>query len=358
LKLWEYRNIRLIGHPRAVLDVDFNPSGTELASASNDRTLRFWTSKSGRQLDLLAGRQRKVGRVEYSPDGQLVAWANGNNTVRFAQRGKKRNIPTLTGHDNMVLGIAFSSRNSVLASASLDKTARLWDLQNGREVQLFKGHSKAVSDVVFSPKADFVVTASWDTTLRVWDTKTGAELGRLTGHTDAVNSVDIARINSSVSIIASAGDDNTVRLWTWAGKSGRETRRFRSHTAPVRFVSFSLVGDLLASASVEGSVRIFSIKGERELLSLDGHGGKGVTSVRFGVRDGKLLLASAGEDGIVRLWNVETAISNVMATIESDGDKKFKNAQAMLSEADQRTGFRVKNLDLIFVPQNYLIAGD
>jgi WD40 repeat protein/serine/threonine protein kinase len=354
IKLWQYRNVRLLGHPRAVLDVDFNPSGTELASASNDRTLRFWASKSGRQLDLLAGRQRKVGRVEYSPDGQLVAWANGNNTVRFAQRGRKRNIPTLTGHDNMVLGIAFSPRSSTLASASLDKTARLWDLENGREVQLFKGHSKAVSDVAFSPKADFIVTASWDTTLRIWDTKTGDELGRLTGHTDAVNSVDIARINSSVSIIASASDDNTIRLWTWTGKSARETRRFRSHSAPVRFVSFSPGGELLASASEDGSVRIFSIKAERELLSLDGHGGKGVTSVRFGVRNGKLLLASAGEDRIVRLWNVETAISNVMATIESDEDKKFKNAQILLSDADRRTGFRVRDLDLIFIPQNYL----
>jgi WD40 repeat protein/serine/threonine protein kinase len=358
LKLWEYSNIRLIGHRRDVLDVAFNPSGNEIVSASNDRTLRFWSSKTGASRDILAGRQRKVGRVEYSPDGRLVAWANGNNTVRLTQRGAKRNIPTLSGHENMVLGIAFSPDNKALASTSLDKTARLWSLKSGKERLCFKGHTKAVSDVAFSPTNDFFVTASWDRTLRVWNSKSGKELGRLIGHRDAVTSVDVANINSSI-VIASGSDDNTVRLWSWsAKKGGQETRLFRVHSAPVKFVSFSPGGELLASGSEDGTVRVFSVQAGRELLSLSGHNGKAVRSVRFGLRNGQLLLASAGEDRIVRLWNVEKTIGGVAATLEMDDKKKEENARALLAEAGLRTGFRVRDLELIPIPQNYLAPGD
>ena len=81
--------------------------------------------------------------------------------------------------------------------------------------------------------------------------------------------------------------------------SGLERNRLESHRAWVRSVSFSPDGETLASASDDGTVKLWTVEGE-ELQTLEGHRGR-VRSVRFSP-DGETL-ASANSDGTVNLWN-------------------------------------------------------
>jgi WD40 repeat protein len=78
--------------------------------------------------------------------------------------------------------------------------------------------------------------------------------------------------------VASASDDNDVRLWESATRALLST--LKGHSAPVWDVIFSLDGKLLVSAAGNGTVRFWDIK-----FSL---GGK--------------LVAFACGDGAVRLW--------------------------------------------------------
>jgi WD40 repeat protein len=62
-------------------------------------------------------------------------------------------------------------------------------------------------------------------------------------------------------------------------------------------------GDLVASASGDGTARIWDLSTREELLTVRGHTGS-VQSVAFSP-DGRLL-ATAGDDGTARLWDVQT----------------------------------------------------
>jgi WD40 repeat protein len=65
-------------------------------------------------------------------------------------------------------------------------------------------------------------------------------------------------------------------------------------------VSFSPTGQTLASASADGTIKLWSLEG-KELQTLQGHSAE-VYSVSFSP-DGQTL-ASASDDGTVILWNL------------------------------------------------------
>jgi WD40 repeat protein len=83
------------------------------------------------------------------------------------------------------------------------------------------GHTSFVSSVAFSPDGHRLASASDDNTVRIWNADTGQQIGApLTGHTDPVHDVvfNPAAVNSVAFSpdghrLAAAGEDNTVRIW-------------------------------------------------------------------------------------------------------------------------------------------------
>ena len=145
--------------------------------------------------------------------------------------------------------------------------------------------------MAFSPDGQKLASAGYDNTVRIWDL-TGKELVSFTGHTSYVESVAFSPDGQK---LASASYDNTVRVWDLTGK---ELAKFTGHTNSVRSVVFSPDGQKLASASSDDTVRVWNTSG-KELDVLKGHTGS-VNSVVFSP-DGQKL-ASASSDDTVRVW--------------------------------------------------------
>jgi WD40 repeat protein len=99
--------------------------------------------------------------------------------------------------------------------------------------------------------------------------------------------------------LASASDDGTIRMWDVA--RGQEISRFQGHRQRVVSVAFSPDGKQLGSASHDATVKLWNVATGQEIRTLRGHS-DWVLSVAFDPT-GKQL-ASACHDGSVMLWDV------------------------------------------------------
>ena len=84
------------------------------------------------------------------------------------------------------------------------------DLPHPDLIRTLTGHTFGVMGCAMSADGSLIVSASDDNTLKVWDSSTSPELRTLTGHTSLVRG---CAMSADGSLIVSASDDKTLKVW-------------------------------------------------------------------------------------------------------------------------------------------------
>ena len=312
---------KLRGHNDRVTNISFSPDGEYLATASNDCTARLW-DLSGKELAKFRGHQNRVNSVSFSPQGDRLATTSYDGTARLWDLSGNQ-IAKLSADTDKILSSASITPNwKILATVSTEGTVKLWDLNENPYNQSaeLKGHRQTIWSVNFSPNGKYLATASSDGTARLWDLKDfkGKQLLELKGHRGQAYKVHSICFSPQGDRLATASSDRAARVWDLSGNLITE---LKGHKGTVWSVSFSPNGKYLATASDDGTARLWDLSTQQQMTELKGHKGwlknlRGflehttepqghrcwVTSVCFSP-NGKYL-ATASSDGTARLWDL------------------------------------------------------
>ena len=129
-------------------------------------------------------------------------------------------------------------------------------------------------------------------------------------HGGGIQTVAYSPVNSS--LIASAGDNNTIKLWDLQNDT---VTTLRGHRGQINSVAFSPDGHLLASGGDDWTFRLWNVRTQQHIATLEHITDRTRSQIKEVVfsRDGQLL-ATAGRH--VKLWQVSTQTE--VATLRHD----------------------------------------
>jgi WD40 repeat protein len=260
-----------------------------------------------------------------------------------AQKVSLRETKRFQAEDVLIMRVQFSPTGDRLLTASAGGEAGLWTLQ-GEDVGRFVGQRPPMFAANFTPGAEHIVTTGYDGTVRLWSLQSGhVHVLHLikAAVTDAVfcGSSEVLVVSSDAGVgellhVDINQDERSTLLAEIVGPgtarrvacdaphqrfavtfdsgvielsdlSGRKRWHFQTGQNRLNAIAFSRNGNLLLTASTDGSVKVWTSRGKPVVTLAPANAGW-VNEARFSPDDKTVVIAT--DDGRVRLYSLSGAL--------------------------------------------------
>jgi len=319
------------GHTDAVYGVTICAAQPDrMATAGGDDVARIWDTNTGECLQMLTGHTDSIACIKFNRDGTLVATGGLDALVMVWRVEDGSLVQTLEGPGEDVTWIDWHSKGNVLVAGSNDCTAWMWNATKGTQMQCFVGHGGAVLCGQFTPDGKVLVSGAEDGTVRVWGPKSGVSKVSITMSDSPVTCLDVS---ADSTLVLGGCADGTVSLVQV--ESGKLLGKYEGHTDGIEGVAFCSSFPFVASASLDGTVKVWDT-GRHEVRHTLTHQGAVVKVLWHPTMP---WLYTASVDGIVRVWDGRDGSCVAALTGHTDGvlDIAISDGSVVLSASDDKT---------------------
>ncbi len=237
IRLWDVRKGQIVrtlpvgtqdNTSNEIQQITFSPNGALLASAARQDTT-LWDARAGYKLGTFTGHSS----VDFSPDGNIIATiGNGehevtdNEAIKLWDIQTEQQVANLLGPSTSIFQIAYNSDGTKIASLGRDYSGPpigahliiIWDVKMVEQLQIFRT-AYDISKIAWHPQGHVLASAggpnprdSGDSTgwITIWDVATGQVLQTIAAHVKSITSI---AFSPNGALLASASSDGTIKLW-------------------------------------------------------------------------------------------------------------------------------------------------
>ncbi|HEY3804434.1 MAG TPA: WD40 repeat domain-containing serine/threonine-protein kinase [Kofleriaceae bacterium] len=277
-----------------VRTVAISSDGMWVAAASDDGVIHAWNLSTGRRLEL-RGHSQRIRQVVFARSGATLVSAD---SAGFVRRWELDTIAPsyLRGGVAPILRVAVSAQGMHAASIDDAGELRLWNLATGGST-VAETFAHPIASLVFANRDAVTATADGDVS---WWQPDGSHRSV---HVDGAHDI-VARPDG---VIAISTRRNAIELFS---RDGSLLMSIDGHDGGAIAMALSVDGKRFASAGRDGGIRVWQLDRPSEPPVVLPTTAK-QRFLKF-TADQRLLIA-AGDDGLVRAWDVATASSRVLA---------------------------------------------
>jgi WD40 repeat protein len=291
----------LKGHEKGVFCLALLPDGN-LASGSEDETIRIWDMTTGETLKILREHKGTIFALTILSNETLVSGGEDCRIILWnILNGNK--IFQLEGHTDMiscllVLNKHSNNNNNLLASGSYDKSIRIWNTNKPNEpLKILIGHENEVLSLVNLSDGN-IASGSKDKTIRIWNITSG-------------DTIKILNCDYPISSLASLKENQLISspvvvIWDLLNDDCK-LKQLYSCLPEFCYVLLVILKDqILAAGYKDGFIRLWDIERGVVLKEIKHHSGR-VWSLTM-LSDGRL--ASSSDNKIIKIWDINSEIKD------------------------------------------------
>jgi WD40 repeat protein len=291
------------------LTLKIAPQGTiRLASGGDDRDIRLWNVEIQASVRNKNAHEGRITAISFNPDTTLLASASWDRSAHLWDplTGKVRSLRRDPNPDkNWITSLSFNRDGTKLALGSEDCTVCVWDVTDDTLFHCFETHTGGVIAVCFSPTHNLLLSGSHDKTACLWDVDNKKLLHPFEDHKSWVNCVAFDPTGEK---LVTAEDDGDILVW---GRQNKDLL-FKFNHMSVISIGFSPDGRILASSNYhdprdpsKGRICLWDAIDPKCLLVISGFS-EYIQTLSFISKDEELFLATGGDNGSVRYWQIYT----------------------------------------------------
>ncbi len=240
---------------------------------------------------------------------------------------------TLEGHKELVYSVNFSPDGKHLVSGAFDKSLKLWDVATAKELKSYagpSGHTDLVLTTAFSPDGRLIASGAKDNSIKLWDMPIS---GSYRSYAGASAPVTCQALTPDGTRLVAGLEDGTVKIWNTSDGKEQSTLKQKSKVVAL---AISANGQWLSVGEASGAINIYQLSDNKLVGQLPAH----TNEVRgLGFHPNNQLLFSAGQDGLVKVWNVSPVVAPTAPKAPEKAPAPDKNAKT----PEKKTSAEQKN---------------
>ncbi|MEK7990638.1 MAG: WD40 repeat domain-containing protein [Thiotrichaceae bacterium] len=290
--------------------LDMSPNQQLLVTGGEKGKLILFDVETGELIREFVGHKEAVKAVVFHSGGQCVISAGNDGQVITWIAGTGEMVSTQQTTEQ-IYALALSSNGQYLASGGNSGQAQLWKVLEDKTLEplfVLTGNQGSITRIVFN-KNDTQVAAVSDEgyPLMIWDVQTGRTVGSERGYSGFL-AVDYAPDNRHIATLWGSQNSGGTVIRLFDMFMDKTIYSFKGHTNNVFSLEFLHQGKVLASAGRDATIRMWDVENGAALRVLQGHHASINMLVSNAQQDE---LFSASYDGKVLRWDVKSPYQRI-----------------------------------------------